>query len=78
MPNKALALVAAAVLEARDKLVYLDAADLSERFRPDREEPPGPQFTDDESQLFARLSSSCGALLWTSRARGSGLQRRSV
>jgi len=31
-----------------DKLVYLDAADLSERFRPDREEPPGPQFTDDD------------------------------
>ena len=31
-----------------DKLVYLDAADLSQRFRPDREEPPGPPFTDDD------------------------------
>jgi pimeloyl-ACP methyl ester carboxylesterase len=31
-----------------DKLVYLDAADLSERFLPDREEPPGPAFTDDD------------------------------
>jgi pimeloyl-ACP methyl ester carboxylesterase len=31
-----------------DKLVYLDAADLSQRFRPDREEPPGPPFADDD------------------------------
>jgi hypothetical protein len=31
-----------------DKLVYLDAADLSERFRPDREEPAGPPFADDD------------------------------
>jgi non-heme chloroperoxidase len=31
-----------------DKLVYLDATDLSERFRPGREEPPGPPFTDDD------------------------------
>jgi non-heme chloroperoxidase len=31
-----------------DKLVYLDAADLSQRFRPDREEPPGPPFVDDD------------------------------
>jgi pimeloyl-ACP methyl ester carboxylesterase len=31
-----------------DKLVYLDAADLSERFKPSRREPPGaqPLFTD--------------------------------
>lgn len=33
-----------------DKLVYLDAADLSQRFRPDREEPPGPPFTDDDQR----------------------------
>jgi pimeloyl-ACP methyl ester carboxylesterase len=30
------------------KLVYLDAADLSQRFRPNREEPPEAPFTDDD------------------------------
>ena len=60
------------------KLVYLDAADLSERFRPDREKPRGAAGFRCRSQIFARLSSSCGALLRTSRAQGSSLQRRSI
>ena len=37
-----------------DKLVYLDAADLSERFLPSRREPPGPNYTDaDLKSLWA-------------------------
>ena len=37
-----------------DKLVYLDAADLSERFVPSRREPPGPDYTDaDLKSLWA-------------------------
>jgi non-heme chloroperoxidase len=37
-----------------DKLVYLDAADLSQRFLPSRREPPGPDYTDaDLKSLFA-------------------------
>lgn len=37
-----------------DKLVYLDAADLSQRFVPSRREPPGPDYTDaDLKSLWA-------------------------
>ena len=37
-----------------DKLVYLDAADLSERFLPSRREPPAPVYTDaDLKSLWA-------------------------
>jgi pimeloyl-ACP methyl ester carboxylesterase len=37
-----------------DKLVYLDAADLSVRFLPSRREPPGPPDTDaDAASLWA-------------------------
>src|SRR5262245_40023478 len=37
-----------------DKLVYLDAADLSVRFLPSRHEPPGPPDTDaDSASLWA-------------------------
>jgi pimeloyl-ACP methyl ester carboxylesterase len=37
-----------------DKLVYLDAADLSERFLPSRREPPGPDYTEaDLKSLWA-------------------------
>jgi non-heme chloroperoxidase len=41
-----------------DKLVYLDAADLSQRFRPDREEPPGPQFSDDDLRSLRNFQSA--------------------
>jgi pimeloyl-ACP methyl ester carboxylesterase len=46
-----------------DKLVYLDAADLSERFLPSRAEPPSPVYTD------ADLKS-----LWAYQAAGARLQ----
>jgi non-heme chloroperoxidase len=37
-----------------DKLVYLDAADLSERFLPSRREPPNPDYTEaDLKSLWA-------------------------
>src|SRR5499427_4424644 len=37
-----------------DKLVFLDAADLAERFLPSRREPPLPDYTDvDTKSLFA-------------------------
>jgi pimeloyl-ACP methyl ester carboxylesterase len=37
-----------------DKLVYLDAADLAERFLPTRREPPLPEYTDaDTKSLWA-------------------------
>ena len=40
--------------ERVDKLVYLDASDLSERFLPSRREPPGPVYTDaDLKSLWA-------------------------
>ena len=42
-----------------DKLVYLDAADLSERFLPSRREPPGPDYTDaDLKSLWAYQAAS--------------------
>jgi pimeloyl-ACP methyl ester carboxylesterase len=41
-----------------DKLVYLDAADLSQRFRPDREEPPGAPFTDDDFRSLRDFQSA--------------------
>ena len=37
-----------------DKLIFLDAADLAERFQPSRREPPLPDYTDaDTKSLFA-------------------------
>jgi pimeloyl-ACP methyl ester carboxylesterase len=41
-----------------DKLVYLDATDLSQRFRPDREEPPGPTFTDDDFESLRNFQAA--------------------
>jgi pimeloyl-ACP methyl ester carboxylesterase len=42
-----------------DKLVYLDAADLSERFSPSRHEPPSPVYTDaDLKSLWAYQAAS--------------------
>jgi pimeloyl-ACP methyl ester carboxylesterase len=41
-----------------DKLVYLEAADLSQRFRPDREEPPGAPFTDDDFRSLRDFQSA--------------------
>jgi pimeloyl-ACP methyl ester carboxylesterase len=40
--------------ERVDKLVFLDATDLAERFLPSRREPPMPDYTDaDTKSLFA-------------------------
>src|SRR5262249_13216778 len=37
-----------------DKLVFLDAADLAQRFLPSRREPPSPEYTDaDTKSLWA-------------------------
>jgi pimeloyl-ACP methyl ester carboxylesterase len=42
-----------------EQLVYLDAADLAERFSPSRPEPPGPVYTDaDLKSLWAYQAAS--------------------
>ncbi|MGH6920028.1 MAG: alpha/beta fold hydrolase, partial [Geminicoccaceae bacterium] len=45
-----------------DKLVYLDAADLAERSRPDREEPPGVPFTDDDARSLRHFQAAVARL----------------
>ena len=62
-----------------DKLVYLDAADLAERFLPTRREPPSPDYTDADLkslQAFQAATARLQALRAPPQAACHGLQFR--